>query len=205
MKVEIYYQNAKLTTIVNEDLKVKDLYKNLSEYYKLNPSDFILFDNNCHKLKESDIIPIVSNKDIIIIHLIKSSLKEKYEYNNNKPLNEGKNINQLITECTGAKKPLEKNINLPYIKRGITSLFEFFENENNESDNIFLDSPFNIISGDIDIRNRRRRHRERTEANGRLLRELQEMGFPEDRARQALLSSRNNIQRATEMLLGMNN
>ena len=205
MKVEIYYQNTKLTTVVNEDLKVKDLAKNLSEHFKINPSHFILFDNNCHKLKESDTIPIVSNKDKIIIHLIKSSIKEKYEMNNNKPLNEEKNIGQLIMESTGAKKPLDKNINLPFIKRGITSLFEFFENENNESDNIFLDSPFNIISSDIDIRNRRRRHRERTEANGRLLRELQEMGFPEDRARQALLSSRNNIQRATEMLLGMNN
>jgi len=42
------------------------------------------------------------------------------------------------------------------------------------------------------------------EADEQLLRELQDMGFPEDRARQALINSRNNINRATEILLGEN-
>ena len=34
------------------------------------------------------------------------------------------------------------------------------------------------------------------------LRELQDMGFAEDRARQALINSRNDINKATEILLG---
>ena len=40
------------------------------------------------------------------------------------------------------------------------------------------------------------------EADEQSLRQLQDMGFPEDRARQALINSRNDINRATEMLLG---
>ena len=40
------------------------------------------------------------------------------------------------------------------------------------------------------------------EADEKSLRELQEMGFPEDRARQALINARNDINRATEILLG---
>ena len=40
------------------------------------------------------------------------------------------------------------------------------------------------------------------EADEKALRELQDMGFAEDRARQALINSRNDINRATEILLG---
>ena len=39
-------------------------------------------------------------------------------------------------------------------------------------------------------------------ADERDVRELQDMGFAEDRARQALINSRNDINRATELLLG---
>ena len=39
------------------------------------------------------------------------------------------------------------------------------------------------------------------EINENYLNELKEMGFPEDRARQALIRSRNNMNRATEILL----
>ena len=37
--------------------------------------------------------------------------------------------------------------------------------------------------------------------NESYLNELKDMGFPEDRARQALITSRNNMNRATEILL----
>ena len=202
MIVEINYLNKKLITEVNEDLKVKDLVQNLSEYFKIGSSDFILFDNNNHKLKETDIFPLSENEKIII-YLIKSTIKEKLEKINNTNLNGENNISQLIMECTGAKKPLEKYKYLPFINRGITSIFELFENGNNEPNYFDPIFSFNIISEENGHGNRRRNRRDRFEANGRLLRELQDMGFPEERARQALISSRNNIQRATEILLGM--
>ena len=42
----------------------------------------------------------------------------------------------------------------------------------------------------------------KVEVNEDYVKQLHEMGFPEDRARQALINSRNNINRATEILLG---
>jgi len=40
------------------------------------------------------------------------------------------------------------------------------------------------------------------EAHENLLSNLLSMGFPEDRARQTLINTRNNINRVTEILLG---
>ena len=54
------------------------------------------------------------------------------------------------------------------------------------------------------MQNNNQNNNVQVEADENLLRELQDMGFPEDRAREALVNSRNNINRATEMLLGDN-
>ena len=54
----------------------------------------------------------------------------------------------------------------------------------------------------ISINNTNNNNNSPIEADEKALRELKDMGFPEDRARQALINSRNDINRATEILLG---
>ena len=169
----------------------------------VDQSDFVLFDNNFQKLKSTDSIKISNNNDKLILYLVKSSLNENNNNKNNinSQLERNKELdeNEVIMKCTGAKKPLKKR-SFENFNRNRFNDFEF--RENNRLNNLlnFLEEldpnivfRFPVQNNNIQIR-----------ANENLLRQLQDMGFPEDRARQALINSRNNINRATELLLGYN-
>ena len=193
MKIEILYQNTKLKTEVKKDLKIKDLLQDIKYYLNIKEKNFALYDFNNIKLKETDIIPFSKKKDKVTLYLINSSKNENILQKNLKNLNEKININNLIMKCTGAKKPLEKKI--PQIRRN-RDVIHFFDNNGLD---IFLD----MIQGFAEMnRNPNINNSGPVEANEHYLNELKSMGFPEDRAREALISSRNNINRATEILLG---
>ena len=208
MKIEINYMNTRLTTEINKNMKnikVKDLLQDIKNYFNTNEQNFILFNKDFCRLKEADIIPIPTETDKIVLYLTKSSVSCNSLMNEKNISNEKLNINQLIMKCTGAKKPIEVKPNMPQNRFG---LLEFLDNRNNREDN-----PFNRLINllqeleennmiQIGIVRPPENNNNPVEADENLLRELQEMGFPEDRARQALINSRNNINRATEMLLG---
>ena len=82
----------------------------------------------------------------------------------------------------------------------------FGGNNGDEGENNAFDRLLNLLQimegGNAIIRPIIRRNNGPVEADEKALRELQDMGFPEDRARQALINSRNDINRATEILLG---
>ena len=108
-------------------------------------------------------------------------------------------------KCTGAKKLIEK----PQGNNRV-GLLELIDNRNNRQgrDNNAFESLINILQL-LDDNNQIIFREEPivnnnnpVEADEQALRELQDMGFPEDRARQALINSRNDINRATELLLG---
>ena len=206
MKIEIYFLNSKLTTEVEKDIKVSELLIDLKFYFKMKDANFILFDSNKKQLNESEIIKNKKNS-IMSFYLIKSNIQnlQKVEKMNNKIP-----IQELIMKCTGAKKILEKKNNLN--ERGL-NFFEFLENRNNENNNNqpgngdSFDRLLNLIqffqeSGIRPIRIQTNVNNGPIEADEKALRELQEMGFAEDRARQALINSRNDVNRATEILLG---
>ena len=209
MKIEIYYMNTKITTEINKNIKnikVKDLLQDIKNYFNTNEQNFILFNSDFCKLKETDSIPIPKETDKIVLYLTKSSVNNNSLLNEKIISNEKLNINQLIMKCTGAKKPLEIKPNMPQNRFGF---FEFLGERNNREDNPF-GRLINLLQ-ELEENNMIQIGIERppeinnnnpVEADENLLRELQEMGFPEDRARQALINSRNNINRATEMLLG---
>ena len=206
MKIEIYYQNSKLTTEIKKDTLVKDLIYNLKQYLKTENSNFILFDSEQNKLKESDNISI-NKQNKLTFYLMKSSINKNNLINldQKEKLTENLNINQLIMKCTGAKKLIEK----PQGNNRV-GLLELIDNRNNRQgrDNNAFESLINILQL-LDDNNQIIFREEPivnnnnpVEADEQALRELQDMGFPEDRARQALINSRNDINRATELLLG---
>ena len=204
MKIEINYFNTKLNTEVKKEVKVKDLLQDLKYHLKEENQNFILYDNNNCKLKETDVIPFSKNNEIVKLFLIKSSLNNLANNINNEILN----INEMIMKCTGAKKPIEKKVGANLQNR--LNFLEFLGRRERDNDirfgglldllldenNIFQIGNRNPSTMDDDNR--------QIEADEKLLRELQDMGFPEDRARQALITSRNNNNRATEILLGEN-
>ena len=206
MKIDIYFLNSKLTTEINKNFQVKELIDDLKEYLNTKDSDFILFDNKYNKLKETDTIIINKEKELTF-YLIKST-ENKTNLKNFKEkeiLTDKKNLLEIIQKCTGAKNILNIKKNMP--ERGI-GLLDILENRNNNPNpNINpLDRILNLLQV-LEENNQirigvQRNNGPPVEADEQSLRELQEMGFPEDRARQALINSRNDINRATEILLG---
>ena len=212
MKIEIYFLNTKLTTEIKNDIQVKDLMNDLKEYFQVKHSNYVLFDNNHMELKDSDIISTKKGNQLTF-YLIKTSLNKNNLINSEKKdkSTEKTNKEQLIMSCTGAKRPLDvkkyaqlnsNNNRFPFL--------ELFENRNNDQggENNAFDRLLNILqvleeNNQILIRpGGNNNNNTQIEADEQALRELQEMGFPEDRARQALINSRNDISRATELLLG---
>ena len=213
MKLEIYFLNTKLTTEIKKDIQVKDLLSDLKEYLNTKDSNFILLDNKYIQLKETDIISIKNSKQSKF-HLIKSSpnknnliISEKIE------LREKLSKEKIIMQCTGAKKPLDVKKQIPIISNHRSPLLEIFENNNNNQggENNPFDRLLNFLqvleeNNQIGIRieqvNNNNNNGTQIEADEQALQELKDMGFPEDHARQALINSRNDLNRATEILLG---
>ena len=208
MKIEINYMNTKLITEIKSKevpIKVNDLLQNIKLFLKTNDNNFILFDEDQNRLKELDIIN-PKKVDKIILYLIKSSCKENNIDDKNN-LNENSNLNKLIMKCTDAKKEIEKKTNFSFNQQNRINFIEFLENRNGNDPlgrlmDLFVElNENNMIQ--IRIGNENNANLiEPVEADENLLSNLLSMGFPEDRARQALINSRNNINRATEMHLG---
>ena len=209
MKIEIYFLNSKLTTEIEKDIKVYELLTDLKNYFKMKDANFILFDSNKRQLKDSEIIAIQKNSTLSF-YLIKSNLHILPKNENNEKLNSNIPINELISKTTGAKKPLEKKTTLEHRSFNFLDFFDRNNNNNNENngqrnEEDSFDRLINIIQffNESGIRPVRiQTNNEPVEADEKALRELQDMGFAEDRARQALINSRNDINKATEILLG---
>ena len=211
MKIEIYFLNTKLTTEIKKDIQVKDLLNDLKEYFDAKDSNFILFDNNHRELKESDTISIKKGSQITF-YLNKSSINKNILINSEKQDKSIEKLSkeQLIMHCTGAKKPIDVKKFVQANQNNRFSILELFDNNrNNENgpENNAFDRLLNIIqvleeNNQILFRPGPINNNTQIEADEHALRELQDMGFPEDRARQALINSRNDINRATELLLG---
>ena len=206
MKIEIYFLNSKLTTEIDKDIKVSELLYDLKNYFKMKDVNFVLFDSNKKQLNDNDIIQSKKNT-LLSFYLIKSNLHLIPKKENTEKINANMGINELIMKCTGAKKMLEKKNALPNAQNrlNIIDIFGGNNGDGGENGSAFerLINLFQIMEeGNGGLRPIIRRNNGPVEADEKALRELQDMGFPEDRARQALINSRNDINRATEILLG---
>ncbi len=207
MKIDIYFLNTKITTEIKKDIQVKDLIYNIKQYLTSDNTNYILFDDKYNQLKETDTISTKQNNQLTfyLIKSVKNIITNSEKKDNNIKMNE------LIMRCTGAKKPLVK----PPPPSRLGGLLEIIDNRNNNPnngpgrDNAF-ERLINILQAFEDYNQFGRNeplnnnNNNPVEADEGALRELQEMGFPEDRAREALINSRNDVNRATEILLGEN-
>ena len=208
MKIDIYFLNTKITTEIKKDIQVKDLIYNIKQYLTSDNTNYILFDDKYNQLKETDTISTKQNNQLTfyLIKSVKNIITNSEKKDNNIKMNE------LIMKCTGAKKPLVK----PPPPSRLGGLLEIIDNRNNNPnngpgrDNAF-ERLINILQAFEDYNQFGRNeplnnnnNNNPVEADEGALRELQEMGFPEDRAREALINSRNDVNRATEILLGEN-
>ena len=213
MKIEIYYLNTKISTEISKNIQVKDLINDLKKYLNSTDSNFVLLDSDQKQLKETDTITNDKTKNSLTFYLIKSSIKKNALINSDikdKPKEDLK-MNQLIMKCTGAKRALNiKNCGSAIQTRlGFFDLIDNRNNQNEEGGNNAFERLINLLQllEENEINNPGSRDGQMgnnapVEADERSLRELQDMGFAEDRARQALINSRNDINRATELLLG---
>ena len=180
MQLEIYYNSTLLKTTLKSQITIKEIIQNTKS--KLNTQkNFLIFNNDFEILSEDEKISPIE-KTTFQLFLIEFSPEKIIE-------KKSPEIEDLIMKVTNASTKLEStNIKIPP-----TNLYENNPNLNRllqllqalEQRNIIIEENNNVP----------------IEVNENYLNELKEMGFPEDRARQALIRSRNNMNRATEILL----
>ena len=110
-------------------------------------------------------------------------------------------IRQIIMECTSAEKPLEEIKKVEKLNSNV--IFNLGGNGGNNINNFLELLQIFQENGNL-IRRIGQQNQRNVEPNENSLRELIAMGFSEDRARQALINARNDVNLATEILLGDN-
>ena len=193
MKLEIFYKSHLIKSTIKSPITIKDIILNIKSSIKtIKPNQkFLIFNNNYELLSEEEkIIPNEKIPKPFQLFLIESE-KEKEKEKETKQIE----IEDLIMKVTGADKKLQSN----NIKLPPPDLYDHNLNLNRllqllqalEQRNIIIEGNANYnINNNVPV-----------EVNESYLNELKDMGFPEDRARQALITSRNNMNRATEILL----
>ena len=205
MKTEIYINNNKLTTELKSGIKVRDLISEIKNQIQLKPNtNFKLLDSDQKLLKDDEVIlPNLKNvnfiKKLYLIEIEPSLESNKLKAIRNKDENllNNEKLEKVIMKITDAKTEIK-----PY---PINFRPRFIMNPNDPFNRLM--NVIQILEGNqimfnnfgVRIGNQRRNN---GEVNEDYVKQLQEMGFQEDRARHALISTRNNLNRATEMLLG---
>ena len=202
MKTEIYINNKKLITEIKSPIKVQTLISDIKTQLECNTnSNFHLFDNNRKLLKENELItPNTKDPNYIQkLYLIESPININKNINNDGNLLLNEKLEKIIMKVTDAKSVMNQNKdsreNLRRLNNGedpFNRLFNLLQALEESQ----------LIINNIGMRAINERENNNGEVNEDYVKQLQDMGFPEDRARQALINTRNNLNRATEILLG---
>ena len=200
MKIEIYYESDVHLTEITQPTKIKDLINNISEYLKLKNEKLLLLNYKREILEETYLIsPEKEKKSQKFFLLNKSKLEKENDRKEDKKEDKKEEpIEKLISKVTNAKTLLEKK--KPEIR---TNRLDFMEEihggnlgrllsmlQSLEERNLMNVQMFNTGNNNGNI-----------EPNETHVNTLKEMGFPEDRVRAALIRTRNNINRATDILI----
>ena len=202
MKTEIYINNKKLITEIKSPITVQTLISDIKTQLECNTnSNFHLFDNNRKLLKENELItPNTKDPNYIQkLYLIESPININQNINNDGNLLLNEKLEKIIMKVTDAKSIMNQNKdsreNLRRLNNGedpFNRLFNLLQALEESQ----------LIINNIGMRAINERENNNGEVNEDYVKQLQDMGFPEDRARQALINTRNNLNRATEILLG---
>ncbi|MCQ2819789.1 MAG: hypothetical protein MJ252_21195 [archaeon] len=189
MKINIYFESFILSSDITSPITVGNILENLRDYLKLKDMNYLVLNSNIEVISEdTTIFPKKEAEDFYIIP--RPNLQTKTVY-----LEKEDKIEDLIMKVTGASHKLSgiRPSNPEKVKKNDSSL-RFALRENNDLANLM-----EILQ----VLERRNVPRERSAPNENYIAQLVDMGFPEDRAREALTRSGNDINRATDYLLSM--
>ena len=200
MELNLHYHDTIFSAKLTSNISVKDIILNLPEKLRNSSSHFAVLNSNSEKLKENDLI-IFKDSSIVnlyLIPLIFPSYQQPIAEHKLTPEQQKKKLDELsktIMQCTNARKQIKTE-----------DVKQYHQTHNSHSHNILEQFLMNYHSfrliRDYDYANSHNYDEHgNIEPNENYVRDLKEMGFPEDRARQALITSRNNLSRATDILL----
>ena len=192
MKINIYYESKIYSTTIKNQISANTIIENIKNISNQKTQNFILLNESKTQISKTELIS-PKDKTTQNFYLIKQSNNyiEKEKEKEEEP------IENMIMNATGAKIKLIKKVQQvpnrlntfdPLLNGGnvgrLLDLIQFLEERN-------------MI---VQIRNNQEGNN--IEANENLVNQLKDMGFPEDRARAALIRSRNELSVATDILLG---
>ena len=192
MKLNISYGSHSLSATVTSPITIQDITSSIKQTLNIPNTNLSVIDESNQILNTSEVILPQNDmtKNLYIINTLLSPSTQKVE--TSQP-----SIEDLIMQVTEAsdkivlnKKPAATNTNM--------NILEQLSNESNS-----LERLLNLLQG-LESRNiqfRINNQQQPLEPNENYVRELKDMGFPEERARDALIRARNNISRATDILL----
>ena len=200
MELNLHYHNTIFAAKLTSNISIKDIILNLPEKLRNTSNHFAVLNSNNEKLKETDTI-IFKDSSIVnlyLIPLILPSYQQPIAEHKSTPEQQKKKLDELsktIMQCTNARKQIKTE-----------DVKQYHQTHSSHSHNILEQFLMNYHSfrliRDYDYANSHHYDEHgNIEPNENYVRDLKEMGFPEDRARQALITSRNNLSRATDILL----
>ena len=204
MKIEIKYENEILKSYSKKPISIKDIILNIKRKYNIKKEEILLVFNskNNEIYEETDLlIPNEKEKNQIeSLNIIKINNKKNIiNINNNNKPKENEPIEDLIMKITGASTKLKSQTQNP------EDSYNILERLGRENPNLgfLFEMLQNLEQRNLQIQQIRQinRNNQPIEVDENLVNQLKDMGFTEDRARQALRQCRNNIERATEILL----
>ena len=194
MKIDIYFESKIYTTEINQPIQIKEIISNFQGFMGNPHSKLIILNNKNEILENSQTINIQNEKlTFYILDKTKINLNKINDYN---IIENELTIEKLITKATDAKIQLEKK--KTDIRNNRLDFNQELQNGGNLGRLLAMLQTLeerNLIN--IQIMNQNNN----IEPNETHVNTLKEMGFPEDRIRTALIRARNNINRATEILI----
>lgn len=220
MKVNIINENKIISTKLAKNTKIRDLLfclrnsENFQNISKSKSIELLLMDENSKFVNEEEIIKVedkVERNFYLITKPIYKKAEEKVKFD----------LEEAITEVTGAKEKLKKIKKKERKESGSTTDFmterlRLLEQMTSslgvlQSNNPLLQNRVSEINHFRDILQNMMSELPRRVTNVQaqtqvvadeiLVAQLKEMGFPEDSCRRALVMARNNVSRATDLLI----
>lgn len=192
MKLNISYGSHSLSATVTSPITIQDITSSIKQTLNIPSTNLSVIDESNQILNTSEVILPQNDmtKNLYIINTLLSPSTQKVE--TSQP-----SIEDLIMQVTEASDKIVLN-KKPTATNTSMNILEQLSNESNS-----LERLLNLLQG-LESRNiqfRINNQQQPLEPNENYVRELKDMGFPEERARDALIRARNNISRATDILL----
>ena len=201
MNIEIHAYDKIIYLTINNNYECQELFKKICDQLKIKYSLnlYILITDKNKILRDGDKIEKIRepSTNSHVYYFLENQKKE----NTSKIKKSSTPIRQIIMECTSAEKPLEEIKKVEKLNSNV--IFNLGGNGGNNINNFLELLQIFQENGNL-IRRIGQQNQRNVEPNENSLRELIAMGFSEDRARQALINARNDVNLATEILLGDN-